>query len=263
MSLIEPNRAAVLLGILATFIFAYTSQTVEIKHSEFGKVKIFLAITAAIFSFLATYSGGRNMQEIMPRLGEIRITTASIAMASIAFCLVLEKTRIIGLLGISIFSLILTINVNPIQRNLDGLATGEVANNLNVLMQQGGMWASDDLLVDALLMANSIPALSGQQGIGPNVANWRILDPNDAYISNWNRGASYITFNWQQDEPIIIAANYTDIIVVSANPCSLAKSFTGLKFIASNMELPFVCLSKVYEFEQKGVIKNVYAIDHG
>lgn len=263
MSLIESHRAAALLGILAIFIFAYTSQTIEIKHSEFGKVKIFFAITAATFSFLATHIGGRNVQEIMPRLGEIRITTASIAMASIAFCLVLEKTRIIGLIGVSIFSLILTISVNPIQRNLDGLATGEVANNLNVLMQQGGMWASDDLSVDALFMANSIPALSGQQAIGPNVANWRILDPNDAYINSWNSGASYITFNWQQEETITITADYTDIILVSTNPCSLAKSFKNLKYIASNMELPYVCLTEVYQFEQNGEVKNVYAIDRG
>jgi len=263
MSLVEPNRAAVLLGILATFIFAYTSQTAQIKHSEFGKLKISLAITAALFSFLVTLSGGRTLQEIMPRLGEIRVFTASLVMASIAFFLVLEKTRIIGWLGISIFSLILTINVNPIQRNLDGLGTGEVANNMNALNQKGSMWASDDLSVDAIFMANSISSLSGQQVIGPNVANWRILDPSQQYIGSWNRGASYITFNWQQEELVTITADDVDIIVVNANPCSLKKSFASLEFITSNKDLSFDCLSEVYQFVQNGVIKNVYVLDRG
>lgn len=263
MSLVEPNRAAVLLGILATIIFAYTSQSKMSKNLEFSRIKIFSAITVAIFSFLVTVSGGRNLQEIMPRLGEIRIFTASILMAGIAFCLVLEKTRIIGWLGISIFSLVLTINVNPIQRNLNGLATGEVANNLNALAQHGSAWASDDLSIDALLMANSISSLSGQQMIGPNVEQWRILDPDDEYIGNWNRGASYINFNWQQEEAVTITSDYIDIIVVSANPCLLAKSFSGLDFIASNKQLSFTCLSQVYQFAQNGVIKNVYVLDRG
>ena len=261
ISLVPPHRAAGILGILAAFCFAYVSQRSTITDRRLTSGKISLAITAALISFLVTLISGRQMQEVVPRLGNIRITIACISITVIVFLLVLEKTRTVGVIGIALFSLVLTISVNPIQRNLDGLATGDVSLELNELAAEGGLWASDDPFIDALLMANAIPALSGLQLTGPNIEKWKVLDSSSTYEDAWNRGVSSVTFDWQQEQSVVINAPNSDVITVGTNPCVLSKTFPELTFIASKNVLLFPCLSKVSEFYQKGKIKHIYVIE--
>lgn len=263
ISLVPPHRAAGILGILAAFSFAYVSQKSTSTDRRLIRSNLFLAVIAALISFSVTLISGRQMQEVMPRLGNIRITIACISIAVIAFLLVLEKTRTVGVIGIALFSVVLTISVNPIQRNLDGLATGDVSLKLNELAAKGGLWASDDPIIDALLMANAIPALSGLQLTGPNIENWNMLDPNSNYKDAWNRGVSSVTFDWQQEESVVINAPNSDVITVGTNPCVLSKTFPELTFIASKNILLFPCLSKVSQFYQKGKIKHIYVIERG
>ncbi len=261
ISLVPPHRAAGVLGILAAFSYAYVAQKNTIADQRLGRINVFLAITAALISFSLTLISGRQMQEVVPRLGNIRITVACISIALIAFLLVLERTRTVGVVGIALFSLVLTISVNPIQRNLDGLATGDVSLELNELATEGGLWASDDPFIDALLMANAIPALSGMQLTGPNFEKWNLLDPNSTYEDAWNRGVSSVTFDWQQEESVVINAPNPDVITVGTNPCVLSKAFPEINFITSKNELVFPCLSKVSQFYQKGKIKHIYVIE--
>jgi hypothetical protein len=261
ISLVPPHRAAGILGILAAFSYAYVSQKSTITNRQLTRSNLFLAGTAALVSLSVTLISGRQMQEVVPRLGNIRITVACIAIAVIVFLLVLEKTRTVGAIGIALFSIVLTISVNPIQRNLDGISTGDVALELNELAAKGGLWASDDPIIDALLMANAIPALSGMQLTGPNFEKWNLLDSNSTYKDAWNRGVSSITFDWQQEESVVINAPNPDVITVGTNPCVLSKTFPEINFIASKNELVFPCLSKVSQFYQKGKIKHIYVIE--
>ena len=261
ISLVPPHRAAGVLGILAAFSFAYVAQKGTIADRQLGRSNVFLAITAALISFLLTLISGRQMQEVVPRLGNIRITVACISVALIAFLLVLEKTRTVGVVGIALFSLVLSISVNPIQRNLDGLATGDVSQELNELAAKGGQWASDNPTVDALFMANAINSLSGMQLVGPNPDTWQVLDTNGLSEMAWNRGASSISFSWSDLLEPEITSPSADVIQVSISPCALAEKFNSLDHVVSTNSLEYSCLSKKYEFNQNGVLMSVYEIN--
>jgi hypothetical protein len=249
------------LGILAALSFAYVAQKSTIADRRLGRSSVFLAATASLISFSLTLISGRQMQEVIPRLGNIRITVACISIALITFLLVLEKTRTVGVVGIALFSLVLTISVNPIQRNLDGLATGDVSQELNELAAKGGLWASDNPIVDALLMANAINSLSGMQLVGPNPDIWQVLDPNGLSEMAWNRGASSISFSWSDLLEPEITSPSADVIQVNISPCALAEKFNSLDHVVSSNSLEYSCLSKKYEFNQNGVLMSVYEIN--
>ena len=74
----------------------------------------------------------------------------------------------------------------------------------------GGVWASDPFWGDALVMAQGVHMLSGQQPLGPNREAWDLLDPTHQFEDKWNRGQSYVHFTWD--------INRLDILISNPNP---------------------------------------------
>lgn len=262
LSLVMPNRAASVFGIIAILLFAYVSiskpETSSVKNSP---IPLAIATLGALMAAALTFVGGREFSQVVPRLGNIRITVATILIFVVVFFLLVEHLRLFGLVLLTVFSLFITASVNPLQKSTTGITDGAVIENLQELYSPGSTWASDSGSVDALFMANAINSLSGQQLIGPNPDSWKVLDPSGSSEMAWNRGVSYISFTWSELLDPEITSPSADLIQVSISPCALADKFTSMDHVLSTSSLKHSCLSKKYEFNQNGVLVNVYEIN--
>ena len=262
LSLVTPNRAASVFGIIAILFFAYVSiPKPEFSPASNSRIPLALAVLGGLLSALLTFVGGRELSQLVPRLGEIRIAVATILIFVVVFCLLVERFRISGLVLLSVFSVLVTAAVNPIQKSTIGVTDGVVIKKLGELYVPGSTWASDSGSVEALFMANAMNSLSGQQLIGPNPDSWKVLDPNGLSEKAWNRGVSYISFTWSDLMNPEITSPSADVIQVSISPCALAEEFNSLDHVVSTNSLEYSCLSKKYEFNQNGVLMSVYEIN--
>jgi hypothetical protein len=262
LSLVTPTRAASVFGILAALFFAYsTIGTRGDKANTPMHWQIPIMFISASLAGIMTYVAGNDLALNVPRLGPIRIAVASLLMFFIVLTLVSKSLQKIGLVLIVCFSIAISWGVNPVQKSLNGIANGDVIDRLKSYNDGSSLWASDSNVVDALLMANSIHSLSGQQLIGPNPEVWKILDPTGASESSWNRGASYVVFSWSGVEIPEISTPHGDVIQVKVEPCALSERIANLDYIISNNELKNSCLIKVDEFVQFGQLNTIYKIE--
>ena len=262
LSLVTPNRAASVFGIIAILLFAYVSiPKPEFSPASNSRIPRAMAVLGGLLAALLTFVGGQELSQVVPRLGSIRIAVATILIFVVVFCLLVEQLRISGLILLTVFSVFISASVNPLQKSTDGVTSGVVIEKLGELNVSGSNWASDSGSVDALFMANAMNSLSGQQLIGPNPDTWKMLDPNGLSEMAWNRGVSYISFTWSELLEPEITSPSADVILVSISPCALAENFSSLKYVVSTNILEYSCVSKEYEFNQNGVLVSVYEIN--
>jgi len=262
LSLVTPIRAASVFGIIAILLFAYVSiPKPEFSPASNSRIPQAIAVLGGLLAALLTFVGGRELSQVVPRLGSIRIAVATILFFVVVFCLLVERFRISGLVLLTFFSVYISASVNPLQKSTNRITNGAVIEKLGELNVPGSNWASDSGSVDALFMANAMNSLSGQQLIGPNPDSWKVLDPNGLSEMAWNRGVSYISFTWSDLLEPEITAPSADVILVSISPCELAKKFNSLDHVVSTNSLEYSCLSKKYEFNQNGVLMSVYEIN--
>jgi hypothetical protein len=262
LSLVTPTRAASVFGILAALFFAYSTIGARSNRSSTAAHwQIPIMFISASLAGIMTYAAGNDLALNVPRLGPIRIAVASLLMFFIVLTLVSKSLQKIGLVLIVCFSVAISMGVNPVQKSLNGITNGDVVERLKSYGNGSSLWASDSNFVDALLMANSIHSLSGQQLIGPNPEVWKDLDPTGASEGSWNRGASYVVFSWSGNEIPEISTPNGDVIQVKVEPCALSKQFTNLDYIISNNDLGDSCLTKVDEFVQFGQLNTIYKIE--
>ena len=259
ISLVQPRRAAAVFGIVSALFFAFSVISKDTDHLKrgFGKNQK-IAITAGILTGMLTSLSGLALQESVPRLGMIRVTLATIIVSSLAYLICLSKTRAYGLIGLSLFSILMVSQINPIQRSVNGLAFGQVPSTLVAMDIEESYWASDSGAVDAIFMANNLNSLSGQQLIGPEISAWLQIDPDRQSESAWNRGASYVSFAWGSSQVPKLTTPNGDVIKIEIDPCELRRKYPTLEHVVSTSKLRNECLVQVYEFEQIGRLMSVY-----
>ena len=259
LSLVRPERAAAVFGIVSALFFAFSTISKDVDSDKTSSRKHQTsAIAAGILAGLLTILGGLALQESIPRLGMIRVSLATIIVAFLIYLICLSKTRAIGLIGLSLFSLLMVSQINPLQRSTNGLAFGQVPSNLVAMDREESYWASDSGAVDAIFMANNLNSLSGQQLIGPDISAWLQIDPDRQSESAWNRGASYVSFAWGSSQVPNITTPNGDVIQIEIDPCELRRKYPTLEHIVSSSKLANKCLVQVYEFEQIGKLMSVY-----
>lgn len=258
LNLVPPVRAAAVIGLLGTLLvsllLALHPEKFEAKRSQ---------LSPTIFSILAaitTYEAGQSLKNIMPRLGYIRIALACIAVGLLVYFVSSTMKPHLALVGVLAISVAMTFQTNPLQLGISGIAGSGIKNLQHAAKGKSSIWASDSAAIDAVLMANGIESISGQQLVGPNTHAWEILDQNRLSTNSWNRGASYITFEWTTDLEPQFANPSGDVIRVSISPCELKKRFPNLDVIASTTSLSFSCLTKIGEFEQSGSKRTAYEL---
>jgi hypothetical protein len=188
----------------------------------------------------------------------IRISLATMIVTILTYLICLSKTRVYGLISLSLFSVLMVSQVNPLQRSAGGLAFGQVPSTLVAIGGEGSYWASDSGAVDAIFMANNLNSLSGQQLIGPEISAWLKIDPDRQSESAWNRGASYVSFAWGSSQVPNITTPNGDVIQIEIDPCELRRKYPTLEHVVSTSKLRNECLVQVYEFEQIGKLMSVY-----
>ena len=264
ISLVQPGRAAAVFGIVSALFFAFStiSKDIDYLKTSFGKNQK-IAIAAGILTGILTGLSGLALQDSVPRLGMIRVTLATIIVSSLAYLICLSKMRAYGLIGLSLFSILMVSQINPIQRSVNGLAFGQVPSTLVAMDKEESYWASDSGAVDAIFMANNLNSLSGQQLIGPEISAWLQIDPDRQSESAWNRGASYVSFAWGSSQVPNITTPNGDVIQIEIDPCELRRKYPTLEHVVSTSKLRNECLVQVYEFEQIGKLMSVYQFRAG
>jgi hypothetical protein len=243
LTLVPPERMAQVLGIVATIAFAFVLSAWS-RFPGVGRSRI--ALVSGALAGLFTALGGRTLRsEGLPTLPIGAIAFTALVVALVVGLAVLRPDSPLALAALPLLAVLVVVAANPLQRGFGDLRSSPAAaavRSTGAMLGDDGYWASDDPAVDALLMSNGQPSLSGQQWIGPRESAWRILDPADDSRTAWNRGASYIVFRWQPGAPIRIRTLARDLIEVRADPCAPVLRQLGLRLVVSQRRLAAGCL---------------------
>ncbi len=223
------------------------------------------AVLAAAGVAASTITGGLLLERAhLPTLSIKAIVTVSLLFALVVgVALRWAHSSPTALSLLVIVTSLFVIAVNPVQVGLADLRNGEAAGQVRNIAksQPDGRWATDTPASDALLMANGAGSLGGQQWVGPEEFAWRILDPPGRFRSSWNRGASYVIFQWAKpDSTIRISRLQQDMVRVDVDPCDESLHELGLRFVMSITKLDRPCLTLRTRFTWGGNPRWVYAV---
>lgn len=171
---------------------------------------------------------------------------------AVAFAIFVSRpSRAITSVPLACLIVVSALTVNPIVRGVGDLYDSRSAITIreNVGGTREQRVASDDLSIDALLIANAIPTLGGQMNYGPDKDSWKLLDPTEKYEAEWNRGAATLQFSWNPDavKPMIVSP-YPDMVVVEVNPCSSLLEWWNVTWVISTERRSESCLVERAEF---------------
>jgi len=264
MTLVAPERLAQVVGLSATIAFTFVL-TAWCSAPRMRRLPV--AVTSAAVAGLATLLGGRALRDDpLPDLPAWVVVVVSVIVA-LAILAVVGYPSSPGALAVApLLALIVVFAANPLQRGLGDLRGSGAARTVTAVsdrLKDDEYVASDRLEVDALLMSNGVPSLSGQQWLGPDEDTWRVLDPTGRSRFAWNRGASYVVFAWTPGEPTRIRVVAEDIVQVRADPCGDDVRELGLRVAVSSRVLEAPCLVETGRFRWGDTEKRLYEIRRG
>ena len=255
---IVPARAAETVGypafILLTLVLGRTESRVP--------VRVAVAI-AAVCGLLAAY-GGSGVQSVLPSMQTHYIVLASAIVALAVFAVTRwpRSPWVAAVVGVVVVAQV--IKVNPLTFGLGDLRGSSAAQRAvefrSQAIRDGSYWVTDNEYTDALMLANGVPLLSGHQVTGPVTSEWLKLDPGHRYKTEWNRGASYLYFNWTSSQTPVITNPTPDTVEVSVDPCALASRGFKLAGVVSTVALNRPCLVRQYPFTFSGTTNYVYTL---
>ena len=261
LTLVPPDRLAQVLGLVATIVFALvlSAWADAPRRDRRMVVAVAFGLTA-----LATALGGRTLrEEALPRLSWAAIFVVAVLLALAVAVAIWRPERPLALAALPLVALLAVVAANPLQQGLGDLrgsraaaAVVETGRSLGV----GKRWATDDFTFDALLMATGQPSLTGQQWIGPREPAWALLDPLGRGRSSWNRGASYVRFEWTPGKPTRIDLLGEDAIRVRIDPCAPELERLGLALVVSIEALDAPCLVPKGRIMWRGADHRVYGV---
>ena len=239
LNLLPPDRALVVVFILCTILFTIAAN----EFGDFEDEPKQLAAFLFPFTFLITAWAGSQFKSLYVNdLRTLHIWLSAAVFAAIISILVGRKFDRPSAVIAGVYFLVLGIGVNPLYQGLGDLRSSKPASIVKSIksdLAPTDLVASDDFRVDALFMANAVPSLSGQQWVGPTEL-WREFAPGQE--AAWNRGASYIVFDWStgQLEPLVSNPSL-DVIRISIDPCSDKTLDLGVKYVSSSKEMQLPC----------------------
>lgn len=222
-------------------------------------------MAAGTTAVVAAYAGSLLRLQTLPTLSTAGIWLAAVALGVTVFVLTLRPRHVAGYALGGALALALVWQVNPVIVGLGDLRGTAVADRMEELGEEtradGGAWASDHFSVDSLLMATGVPAFSGRQMSGPDLATWGRLDPGGEHEEVWNRGGSYIWFSWSRRTQLEWTNPSPDVIHIAGSPCVVADRLPRLTTVVSRRELDLDCLRPQETFEWGGEQRWVYAVE--
>jgi hypothetical protein len=260
LTMAQPERIAQVSGLLATISFGLV--LTAWRAAPRGS-RIPAATVGAGAGFLVTLLAGRDLAGgALPELPEVAVLVVSLLVGAAVFGLIAWPAQSLALVALPVLALLVVVSANPLQRGFGDLRASRAAADLvavDRLAVADGRWATDDPEIDAILMANGLASLSGQQWLGPEASSWRTIDPQDSMRPAWNRGASYVFFSWEPGRvrPSIVAP-HDDLIVTRMDPCSSVLDSFAVKAIVSSRTLRSSCLNRAGTFYFGGQRRWIY-----
>jgi hypothetical protein len=258
-NLVPSKRSDQTLGFLAVLLLSLV-----LSHIA-GRVTWRLALACAIVCAVVTGVAGVVLRSSIPPMS---VATALVGAIGVGL-VVLTTTRYpqqawpVGLAAASALALVVT--VNPVIFGFGDLRDSTTAKALYSVGEQarhnGTYWATNSMFLDAVVIANGVPSLSGHQTSGPNIATWHKIDPTDEYKNVWNRGASYLEFQFTETNvPVVSLGSTPDQIIVSVNPCQLPSLGFPMSGVISTHQLPNTCLHATMTIRWSGQPAYVYSM---
>lgn len=165
------------------------------------------------------------------------VSVASVsAVVAVALALMYSsRNRWLGLSALAVFSVMSSVLVNPVITGIGPLDDSDALRAVREISRDEptGRWATTGFFEDALMVASGVPQLTGQQHSAPDFQAWRTIDPQEQFVSAWNRGQSYVNIQFDPGFDFSIWNPSPDVIQVVASPCDTRFEALSLRFIAS------------------------------
>ena len=235
ISQIPPIRVLQILGVVTPILFILSlAFWHHSKHEKTKERKMFFAVF--LITLALTLGRVLNFRENYVTQISIEEIWVTSVIASVLLALTVIRRYFKFSIGVILLvSAISVVNVNPLVQGLGIFGETETMRVLeNARILDGGRWASDSFIFDSLPVGAGVRMLSGNQGLGPNKDAYRHLDPSNDFSDNWNRGGSYITFNWSQNLEISFNNPSQDIIAIVIDPCSPVLDVFELSWVVSS-----------------------------
>lgn len=259
LNLVPPSRVADIIGYLAVLLACLVLPALR-DRPKFR----FALLAAGVTALIAAYAGSLLRTQNLPGLAVRNIFLAAVLLAAVIFMLTYRPRWWGGYVAAGALGLLMVWNVNPVLFGLADLRGSAAAKQMlhdgSVARSSHTVWASDDLYVDSLLSATAVPSLSGRQLAGPDRDTWAKLDPIAADEKFWNRGGSFIAFEWTQADTVTISNPTPDAIHISGSPCTIASRLPQLTTIVSSHQLDLTCLTEKRTFGWGGNLRWVYDV---
>lgn len=261
-NLVPSARAADVLGFLAVILICLL-----LPHAGTRNSLGFATVCAVACGAVAAYAGSLLRQQNIAGLSLTAVWLSSLLLAVVVFVISFRPRSWPGYaLGV-LLATALVWSVNPVLFGLGDLRGTSAARELltagRFARQHGQVWASDAYSVDTLMIATGVPALSGRQISGPDREAWSALDADGSHEEIWNRGGSFIWFEWNDQADLTWSNPSPDSIKIAGSPCTLAERVPDLRTIVATRQLELDCLTETDDFEWGGVRRWVYDVNPG
>jgi hypothetical protein len=254
-------RAADVLGMLAIVLLCLLLPRLPRRTGL-----LFAALCGTATGALAAYAGSLLRTQNVPALSLTAIWVSSALVGLAVFAITFRPHSWPGYALAALGCLALVWNVNPVLIGLGDLRGSRVADTMLAVgdraRSDGDLWVSDSASTDTLFVATGVPALSGRQIAGPDTAIWSRLDPGHLHEDVWNRGGSFIWFQWTEDQELTFSNPSPDVILITGSPCTLAESMPDLTTVVATADLELPCVDQTETFrwgEQKRWVFKVRA----
>lgn len=231
------------------------------KRHERASVAIVAGASAAA---LSAYGGSALQLEMLPDLTTAMVWASAAVTGVVIYLLVSRPQRWYSLVAAGAAATAMTVLVTPILFGLGDLRESPTAQKFLAWGTEARaadtFWASDSSYVDALMLSTATPSLSSRQQIGPNLDGWNRLDPGAEHEVMWNRGGTFIQFDWNAETELTWTQPSPDIVRISGSPCTVAERMPELSHISSTQLLQIPCGQLVDEFTWYGIEHFVYEL---
>ena len=258
LTIIPGLRVTQIIGVLAMpFVWIVISRVAtESSITRRG----WLAAGVGALVLVVSSIDGVVYREMFPLVTSNETWFSAVALAGATAYFVWQPARPKAAVPLAMFIFLSAAWVNPLVRGVGDLYDSSSATRLREVAVSGRV-ASDQIGLDALLIANAIPTLGGQLNWGPDEHAWAVLDPEGMRREAWNRGASSLQFAWNPSRlDIDISAPFPDVVMVDMHPCNPILNDFGVEWVMSSQPLETACLSETLQFTWGGLPRWLYSV---
>jgi hypothetical protein len=259
LNYVQPARAAQVCGIIGSLLVAVLLS--RLPRSPGWRLPLIAAISTGL---ITAYAGSQLQLTYLPTASRTEMLLAAAGVATAVFFVTRFPKSVYPVGLAALLAFIPVLGSNPLIFGLGDLRESTTAKYFydegKTSRENGTLWATDRAAVDTLMLANGVPSLTGVQRSGPNAEKWSVLDPEQRFANDWNRGGGFIQFVWTPGMPKSFANNGGDRTIVHIDPCDLKRAVPALTKITATQEISSPCLTFERELMWSGQSTRVYSV---